>query len=304
MRTCPIDSESLAEVMVGNVAVDVCSVCGGKWFDGGELNLVVKQGLPVLAQLDLDHPNTTGKSVPPGGKACPRCGERLVPFSFKHAPGVVLEGCRKCKGIWADHGKLTQLALKLGLPQEKIPQPKPSAAAPAPPSEITCPECGAKNKPSDVKCWQCDASLVPEAPQCPRCREPLAETERDGIDLLVCESCGGVWLNEESLMQMFASHMDKTGNLDTSPQRRDEDLAARSEPAACPNCRTGMLEHDFIAQLDGMYNVPTNVRADRCTTCNGMWFDVGELTAVQRAVEEYRASKEDDAPAFGVLGGE
>lgn len=304
MRNCPVDSEALVEVTVGNVTLDVCPVCGGTWFDNGELSAVTKQGLPTLAGLEVDHPNTTGKSVPPGGKPCPGCGERLVPFSFKHAPGVVLEGCRTCKGIWSDHGKLTQLALKLGLPQDKLPQPKP-APEPEHAGEVPCPECGAPNKPGETKCWQCDASLIPEAPQCPRCQEPLVEKERDGIGLLVCESCGGVWLDEESLMQMFATHMDVTGNLDTSPRRRDEDLHPRSEPAPCPHCGTGMLEHDFIAQLDGIYNVPTEVRADRCTTCNGMWFDVGELTAVQRTVEAYRASKEEeDEPAFGIPGGE
>ncbi|NCQ29844.1 MAG: hypothetical protein GW802_20855 [Armatimonadetes bacterium] len=304
MKTCPVDGETLQAVGVGTLAIDVCEVCGGKWFDDKELTLLTKQGVRAMAQLDADYPNTTGSMPPPGGKACPICEKQeLFGFSFKHTPGVVLEGCRGCKGLWLDQGKLIQLAVKLGLPPDEIPQPAAATEAPAAPTEVQCPQCKATNKPTDKQCWQCGASLVPEAPSCPRCATPLVDTERDTIALRVCSDCGGVWLDQASVMQMFQHHMNTCGQLDSSSERREEDLQRRTQPAMCPICKINMQEHDFIAQLEAMYNVPTGIHADRCTTCYGMWFDVGELAAVQQAVAEYRASKQEDSGDSGFLFG-
>ena len=40
---------------------------------------------------------------------CPVCSSELQEFEFKHAPGIKLNGCPQCKGIWADEGELDDL---------------------------------------------------------------------------------------------------------------------------------------------------------------------------------------------------
>ena len=44
---------------------------------------------------------------------CPVCLDRLEKFAFKHFPGSELDGCRKCRGVWADHGDLTRIAERI-----------------------------------------------------------------------------------------------------------------------------------------------------------------------------------------------
>jgi len=40
-RTCPVDQNPLSKEVVWNVVLDRCTVCGGIWFDEGELRLLI-----------------------------------------------------------------------------------------------------------------------------------------------------------------------------------------------------------------------------------------------------------------------
>ena len=50
---------------------------------------------------------------------CPVCLARLDTFEFKHFPGITLDGCGKCRGIWAEDGELRQIAERIKKLQSK-----------------------------------------------------------------------------------------------------------------------------------------------------------------------------------------
>jgi hypothetical protein len=40
---------------------------------------------------------------------CPKCGQRLVPFEYPQFPGIQLDGCEGCRGVWCERGELAAL---------------------------------------------------------------------------------------------------------------------------------------------------------------------------------------------------
>jgi hypothetical protein len=44
LRSCPVDSVGMQKRLVGDaVVIDLCSKCGGLWFDKGELEIIEKK---------------------------------------------------------------------------------------------------------------------------------------------------------------------------------------------------------------------------------------------------------------------
>src|SRR5262249_10149751 len=110
--------------------------------------------------------------------------------------------------------------------------------------------------------------------QCPRCSQWMAQRvaqPRPGARAVkadVCETCGGIWLDEYEL----ADVSDALGKL---PFRIEEIRAVGRRGAgiaACPRCSTGAVE---ITLLD--------VAIDVCLGCRGVWLDGGEYEALARA---------------------
>ncbi|PIQ23308.1 hypothetical protein COW36_08170 [bacterium (Candidatus Blackallbacteria) CG17_big_fil_post_rev_8_21_14_2_50_48_46] len=122
---CPACQETLCEISVPPVKVDVCLMgCKGIWFDRGELEKVLKN-TPEADQLM----NATGWEVknPEAGQArsCPHCVDiSLKTFKWGSQYPVELDVCPGCGGYWLDAGELLLVAenLKQG---EKLPQVKP-----------------------------------------------------------------------------------------------------------------------------------------------------------------------------------
>lgn len=102
----------------GRIEIDYCPACRGIWFDGGELEALLKQ--PRGNVLDFDSPLwTEGRTSIP----CPRHrSERMRERGLSTAragsllsrlPGDVdvlnIDQCPRCHGIWLDSGELDQL---------------------------------------------------------------------------------------------------------------------------------------------------------------------------------------------------
>ena len=75
--------------------VDRCAKCGGLWFDKGELEQVLHVAVPI-------------EKVPRDAKKsdlrCPRCKKVLFAFFYPETH-VMVDMCKKCCGIWLDHGE-------------------------------------------------------------------------------------------------------------------------------------------------------------------------------------------------------
>jgi Zn-finger nucleic acid-binding protein len=90
--------------------VDGCGRCGGLWFDHRELTKLAKTDLAVLGRLDAEfRPAAGGSTGPISSRRCPVCAVSLESRELRHAPGVTVDVCPRCYGIWADDTELTAI---------------------------------------------------------------------------------------------------------------------------------------------------------------------------------------------------
>lgn len=89
------------------IDVDVCSKCGGTWFDKDELSKVDNITEPVTFEFrripKIKEQFETMK--------CPRCNPDQVMIKAIHPrdENVILDFCQGCHGIWLDKGELNAI---------------------------------------------------------------------------------------------------------------------------------------------------------------------------------------------------
>jgi Zn-finger nucleic acid-binding protein len=108
---CPACGNSLEQLTVQDVAVDVCrGGCGGVWFDWFELQKFDEPHEPAGEQLldverdDSINPDRSEKI------RCPKCDDVVMMrhfFSVKHE--VEVDECPSCGGFWLDAGELEKI---------------------------------------------------------------------------------------------------------------------------------------------------------------------------------------------------
>ena len=110
MRLCPACSQPMRARTVYETEVDGCDRCGGLWFDHHELTKLAKTDLAILGRLDAEfRPVAPGGTAPISSRRCPVCAVPLEPRELRHAPGVTVDVCARCYGIWADDTELTAI---------------------------------------------------------------------------------------------------------------------------------------------------------------------------------------------------
>ena len=84
------------------ITVDRCERCGGLWFDANELDGWLATARPGVA--------TTAEGWIPrrgvGTRPCPRCSASLETAGW---PGVVLDRCPECRGLFVEVNELTSI---------------------------------------------------------------------------------------------------------------------------------------------------------------------------------------------------
>lgn len=99
--------------------------------------------------------------------------------------------------------------------------------------------------------------------QCPACTHSLMIVEFNRIEIDLCPSCGGCWLDEDEIGLMVSGDFQVPAGLD---------LPSRAEAGRrCPHCRM----HLRSGPLPG-----ADVRVDACPMRHGLWLDAGELQAI------------------------
>lgn len=79
---------------VSGIELDRCTFCSGLWFDGGELEAVLKKPLSPK----LDEGVTT--------RRCPQCAVAMRPAVLGRCR---VEACTTCGGVFLDEGELVAL---------------------------------------------------------------------------------------------------------------------------------------------------------------------------------------------------
>ncbi len=107
---CPrcTDTETEAQSVAG-VEIDRCPTCHGIWLDALELESLMRRDIKPLLEADGQFeaaPNQEGPRL-----HCPRCkGTYLIKLNSRLRPGVIVDSCTTCFGMWLDAGELTRLA--------------------------------------------------------------------------------------------------------------------------------------------------------------------------------------------------
>jgi Zn-finger nucleic acid-binding protein len=268
------------------------------WFDANELGALAQTGQAAVGWAEqLFEPGVATEEVKAEGGLCPKCGIALYPFEFKHTPGVKLDGCPECRGIWVDDRELETIAVRMlerqkaterrgpGEPQaQRQGLRRRARSAVGLMQRFPCPACGEENPTSSLICWKCGTALRGKrgALMCPRCDCYLCSKPADLTDLDVgdarvdhCEDCGGIWLDLDALSVLVTLSMDWL-------ERWQHHLVAacrhthagHADHLLCPVCQISLEERIFGEQTD--------LYVDRCTACRGTWLDRGELVLVKR----------------------
>ncbi|RLS58909.1 MAG: hypothetical protein DWH91_01540 [Planctomycetota bacterium] len=97
---------------------ECCRHCKGVWLDGGELYLLSQSPKELESQLEggLSNPQHSDRN-------CPRCETEMQTGSLLH-PGLEVEQCPECQGLWFDEGEVKQ-AIRLDRRLFALPQDDP-----------------------------------------------------------------------------------------------------------------------------------------------------------------------------------
>ena len=89
--------------------VDQCSICGGLWFDRGELEEFLS-GTPEIVDAPQLDPSLAVELDYEEAK-CPRCGEPLKKTKAPQNDRIQGDACGVCGGLWLDAGEASGIAM-------------------------------------------------------------------------------------------------------------------------------------------------------------------------------------------------
>ena len=117
---CPACSNSLKEVTVGDVTVDVCEGgCGGIWFDNFELKKFDEQHESAGQELlDIERDESIVVDHTKRLK-CPKCGIIMMRHFFSVKRKVEVNECPGCAGFWLDTGELSRIRSLFNTEEER-----------------------------------------------------------------------------------------------------------------------------------------------------------------------------------------
>lgn len=109
--------------------------------------------------------------------------------------------------------------------------------------------------------------------QCPVCEIPLVYGYINNIQILHCQKCRGLLIDQELfLLVINYLRTNSTKPALTPPPVNMKEL---NRSLFCPNCGKQMSTH--------LYGGPGNLVVDNCPSCKLLWLDNRELTRVIRA---------------------
>jgi Zn-finger nucleic acid-binding protein len=125
---------------------------------------------------------------------------------------------------------------------------------------------------------------------CPSCGAGLASAAYEGIDVWLCERCGGRLVSTPQVGKLlarreasFTDDQERLADVLSSggDRLRRAAVLARGRPGVmligCPSCSAPMMRCH--------YSYEYAVEVDRCVRCDLLWFEKDELEALQILVE-------------------
>ena len=123
--------------------------------------------------------------------------------------------------------------------------------------------------------------------KCPVCESNLKRAEYEGVNIDVCETCGGEFLDADELGHIVRVREKLFSEEERSALEQRKPvfgvpMEERRRSLRCPKCNGKM---DTIN-----YSTDSGVYVDRCRDCGGFWLDADELEQVQM-LQEYWAQQ-------------
>jgi Zn-finger nucleic acid-binding protein len=114
---------------------------------------------------------------------------------------------------------------------------------------------------------------------CPKCKTLSLSyfNTSEGVVLDFCGECSGIWFDKNEL----AHYIELSKDI---PELKEMKTQARPTDLVCPKCGAALEELPFSSK--------TNFLVDRCTGCEGIFFDAGELGAAEKASPDLETLEE------------
>ncbi len=112
---------------------------------------------------------------------------------------------------------------------------------------------------------------------CPKCDAVLDKLTVQNVEVDLCDSCGGLWLDRGELAKLKFTGGDNAINSLQQLTMGHRSVPPDTEAVTlhCPACE-GTLELLPVGKI----------KLDLCKKCQGMWLDWGELEPAMSALDE------------------
>ena len=109
VRVCPVCSIPLDVRHMSGEEIDLCTKCGGSFYDDGELERILSL-FAHYERVQVNEPEIEAITVVERARQvlCPVDQTLMTP---EEKAGVVFDRCSRCDGIWLDGGELVALRL-------------------------------------------------------------------------------------------------------------------------------------------------------------------------------------------------
>lgn len=89
------------------LTVDQCFTCHGVWFDAGELEKYLKEGLSAVSSAVL--PDASVQELSQRVGLCPRCNLPMIKRDAPAKKKIEVDYCTQCRGFWLDCTEVDRL---------------------------------------------------------------------------------------------------------------------------------------------------------------------------------------------------
>jgi Zn-finger nucleic acid-binding protein len=103
LLTCVKCTSVLDKSTIDGIEVDLCPACGGLWLDQGEIEKLGQTARPDIDDLRRALTGGDQAGLSDATSACPRCSGNLSEVKLGR---VLIDYCKKCKGVFLDKGEL------------------------------------------------------------------------------------------------------------------------------------------------------------------------------------------------------
>jgi len=117
--------------------------------------------------------------------------------------------------------------------------------------------------------------MTPRDLACPRCSTLLSRVLIGGVDVNVCETCGGLWLDRLELARFEEPDSVLGEALLAHLSQFPVAIVDRSARLRCPR-------HRDVVMMRRAFSRAYPVAIDECPECAGLWLDADELAQIRR----------------------